>query len=139
MAKAIESQGTKIYYSDGGSPSAFTQITNVTNIRGLGGSAAPVIDVSNLDSTFKEKMMGLPDEGQITADINLDPDATSHQAMRAARKARSRLEFKMVLTDGAPSVAQFYGYVLTFPVDVGVGQQVKGGFTIEIDGEVSWS
>lgn len=135
--KAIESQGSKLYYSDGGSPTSFSQVRNVANIRGLGGAQAPVIDVSNLDSTFKEKLIGLPDEGQITADVNLDPDDASHQALQTARKNRTRLEFKITLTDTTPTTYQFYGYVKAFGVDISTGQQVKANLVIEIDGEVS--
>lgn len=139
MVKAVESQGTKIAYSDGGSPSSFTNLGNITSITGLGGTAAPVHDVSNLDSTFKEKMMGLPDEGQITLNFNPDPDNTGHIALRTARKARTRLEFRVTLTDAGPSIAQFYGYVLTFAPDINQGQPVRGSMSIEIDGEVSWT
>jgi hypothetical protein len=135
--KAIASQGSKLYYSDGGSPTSFSQVMNVTNIRGLGGGQAPINDTSNLDSTFKEKLMGLPDEGQIQADINLDPDDASHQALQTARKNRTRLEFKITLTDTTPTIYQFYGYVMALGVDIAVGQQVKAGLVIEIDGEVS--
>lgn len=137
--KGIESQGTKLYYSTEGSPTNFVQVKNVTNIRGLGGGSAPVIDASNLDSTFKEKMMGLPDEGQLACDINLDPDDASHVAMRTARASRARTEFKITFTDSTPATAVFFGYVLTFPIDLAVGQLVRGGLTIEIDGPVTWA
>lgn len=140
MVKAIESQGTKLAYSTGGSPSSFTDIGNITAINGLGGGAPPVNDVSNLDSTFREKMMGLPDEGQLSVSFNPDPDNAVHQALRTARKNRTRLEFRGTLTDTAPAtVAQFFGYVMTFALDVAMGQPVRGSMTIEIDGEVSWS
>lgn len=139
MPKAIESQGVKIAYSDGGSPSNFTNIGNVVGIGGLGGGQAPVNDVSNLDSTFREKMMGLPDEGQITLNINPDPDNGSHIALRAARAARTRLEFRVTLTDSGPALAAFYGYVLSFPFDIQTGQPVRGSLAIEIDGPVQWS
>jgi hypothetical protein len=94
MPKAIESQGSRIAYSDGGSPSSFTSLGNITGISDLGGGSAPVNDVSNLDSIFREKMMGLPDEGQVTLTLNPDPDNTGHIALRSARKTRTRLEFR---------------------------------------------
>lgn len=139
MVKAIESQGVKLAYSDGGSPSSFTNVGNITSISDLGGGAPPVNDVSNLDSTFREKLMGLPDEGQITVAFNPDPDSAPHIALRTARKNRTRLEFRVTLTDTGPAIAAFYGYVMTFRQDIAVGQPVRGSMTIEIDGEVSWS
>ena len=138
MAKAIESQGTKLAYSIG-SPTEFTNIGNITSISGLGGGSAPVIDASNLDSTFKEKLMGLPDEGQISVSLNLDPDNATHQAMRTARTNRTRVEFKVTLTDTSPATGIFYGYVLMFRHDIAVGSQVKGALTIEVDGQVTWA
>lgn len=138
MAKAIESQGITIAISVGASPTSFSTIANVTGFKGPGGSAS-VIDVSNLASTAKEKLMGLPDEGQFTLDLNFDPDAATHQALRDARKNRTPCEFKITFTDSTPTTAQFNGYVLGFEVSGAVDQQVKAACTIEIDGPVTWA
>jgi hypothetical protein len=138
MAKAIESQGVTLYYSQGGSPTSFVALGNVTAIRGPGGQA-PVIDVSNLASTFREKLMGLPDEGQITLDVNLDPDNSGHTALRTNRANRTLTEFKLTLTDSTPAYGIFFAYVTGFSHDIAVGQQVKVAVTLEIDGAVSWA
>jgi predicted secreted protein len=134
--KAIESQGITLSYTVG-SPTNFAGIANVTGFSGPGGSAS-VIDVTNLSSTAKEKLMGLPDEGQFSLDINLDPDDASHQALRNARAARTRTEFKITFSDSTPATATFWGYVLGFAVSGAVDQQVKVAVTIEIDGPVTW-
>jgi hypothetical protein len=138
MAKAIESQGITIQISVGNSPSSFSTIANVTGFRGPGGTAS-VIDVTNLSSVAKEKLMGLPDEGQFSLDLNFDPDAASHQGLRNARAARTPCEFKINFTD-APTVttAVFSGYVLGFEISGQVDQQVRASATIEIDGAVAW-
>lgn len=135
--KAIESQGITVKYSVG-SPTTFASIANVTGFSGPGGSAS-VIDVTNLSSTAKEKLMGLPDEGQFTIDINLDPDDASHVALRGARAARTRTEFQITFTDSTPATATFFGYVLGFAVSAAVDQAVKVSMTIEIDGAVAWA
>lgn len=137
MAKAIESQGITLQVSTG-SPTSFSNIANVTGFQGPGGSAS-VIDVTNLSSVAHEKMMGLPDEGQFTLDINFDPDDTTHQTLRDARAARTRTEFKINFTDATPASARFFGYVLGFQVQGQVDQQVKVSVTIEIDGSVTWA
>lgn len=136
MATSIESQGCIIYYSDGGSPSSYAAIGNVTGFNGPGG-AASVIDITNLDSTAKEKRMGLPDEGQFKIDFNYDPDNTAHIALRNARKSRTRTEFKLKLTDTTNTNLVFYGYVLSFEISGAVDAVIKGVMTIEIDGAVS--
>ena len=137
MAKAIESQGTIISYSIGGSPSSFAGVANVTGFKGPGGSAA-VIDITNLSSVAKEKMMGLPDEGQFTLDINFDPDDASHQALRNARSARTPCEFKITFTDTNPTTAVFSGYVLGYEISGALDDKVKAALTIEINGAVAW-
>ena len=138
MVKAVESQGVKLAYSDGSSPSSFTNIGNITDFQGPGGQAA-VIDVSNLDSIMREKLMGLPDEGQFSFNVNLDPDNASHQALRNARANRTRLEFRLTLTDATPATGVFFAYVLSFNLSGGVDQAVKAAITLEIDGAVAWN
>lgn len=134
---AIESQGITIQYTVGSPTGSLTGIANVTGFSGPSGSAS-VIDTTSLSSTAKEKLMGLPDEGQFSLDLNLDPDATSHIALRTARAARSRVEFKVNFTDATPASMTFWGYVLGFQPSGAVDQQVKVSVTIEIDGPVTW-
>lgn len=137
MAKAIESQGITLQVSEG-SPTSFQTIANVTGFSGPGGSAS-VIDITNLLSTAKEKLMGLPDEGQFTMDLNFDPDGASHIRMRDARAARQKMSFKINFTDATPSSVTFDGYVLGFAISGAVDQQVKAALTIEIDGPAVWA
>lgn len=134
---AIKSQGTVLYYSSGGSPSEFTAVGSVTGMSGLGAGAAPVNDISNLDSTFQEKQPGLPDEGRVNLSLNPNPANTVHQALRTARANQTRLEFRINFVNG--SIAQFFGYAMTFEVNVQQGQPVRGSIGIEIDGPVVWS
>lgn len=135
MANSIESQGIVIAISSVGSPSTFVSISNITGFSGPGGAAA-VIDVTNLASTAHEKKMGLPDEGQFSLDINYDPDDASHIALRAARAARTRCEFRVTYTDNTPDIDTFFGYVLGFALQGAVDDVVKASVTIEIDGPV---
>lgn len=135
---SIEAQGTTIAYSTETSPSAFANIGNIVSFSGPGGQAS-VIDVTNLDSTAREKRMGLPDEGQFTLEVNLDPDSTAHTALRNNRKNRTRTEFKVTLTDSTPTTLVFWGYVLGFEVSGAVDGPVKCTITIEIDGPVTWA
>ncbi len=135
MPTAIESQGCVISYTVG-SPTNMQAIGNVVSFNGPGGSAT-VIDVTNLDSTAKEKRMGLPDEGQFTMELNYDPDNTAHIALRNARKSRTRVEFRLTLTDTTATSLTFWGYVLGFAIQGGVDAVVKASLTIEIDGAVA--
>ena len=136
MPSAIQSQGIVLSCTIGSPTGTMTPIANVTGFSGPGGSAA-VIDITNLDSTAHEKLMGLPDEGQLTIDINYDPDAASHISLRNARKTRTRTEFKITLTDTTATNLTFWGYVLGFAITGSVDTQLKASITIEIDGPVA--
>lgn len=137
MAKAIESQGITIAVSVG-SPTEFTLIGNITDFSGPGGQAS-VIDVSNLDSTFREKIMGLPDEGQVTINVNWDPDNTAHEQLRQARADRSQAEFQITLTDAGPKVGTFFGFVLGIVLAGAIDAAVTAAITIEVDGPIAWA
>lgn len=134
---AITAQGTVIAYSDGGSPSSFTNIPGVSGLRGLGMGQPRINDISDLDSTAVEKMLGLIDEGTVNGSINVNHANAVHAALRAARAARTRLEFKMTFANG--KIAQFFGYVTQFGSDVNTGDALRGQLTIEIDGIVSYT
>jgi hypothetical protein len=137
MPSGIESQGVKLAVSTG-SPTSFSNIGNIVDFSGPGGQAA-VIDISNLDSTFREKLMGLPDEGQLTFNVNWDPDNTTHTTLRANRAARTRTEFRITLTDATPTTGTFFAYVLGLVLSGGVDQAVKAALTLEIDGPIAWA
>lgn len=138
MANAIETQGTVIQVTDGGSPTEYQTIPNVTDFSGPGGQAS-VIDASSLASTRREKLMGLADEGQFSMTLNWDPDSTVHQLLRTLRNNRTAAEFKITLADDTPVSGTFTGYVLGVTLSGGVDQVVKAAVTVEISGEIAWA
>lgn len=138
LATAIESQGTVVAFSFGGSPTSFTTIPNVTDFSGPGGQAS-VIDATNLLSVQKEKMMGLSDAGQLTFNVNFDPDSAVHQQIRQAWVTRQLCQFRITFADGTPANCVFDGYVLGFQISGGVDAVVKAAITVEITGALTWS
>lgn len=130
-------QGMKISVSSSVSPDNFSDIPDVTNIGGPTGSAT-VIDVTDFDSTAKEKVMGLMDEGQVSLDINYRPDNTVHELLRAQRAAKALCLFKITFTDSAPATTYtFSGYVTGFSVSGAVDSVLKASVTIEITGAIT--
>lgn len=115
-------------------PLAYLEVGEITDFDGPSGSAS-VIDTTNLQSTAKQKLMGLPDEGQFTLSINRQPDDTGQLAVSAARTARTLKNFKLTLSDD--SVLSFAGYVLGDTWSGGVDGKVSGSITIEISGAVT--
>jgi len=139
MSNALESQGVVFKRGDGATPiEVFTAVGEVTSFSGPGGSAS-VIDVTSLASTRKEKRMGLPDEGQLTIELNFDPTDTAQMGLKADRAARVLRNFELVLTDASTTTLSFSGYVLNFSISGKVDDKITASCTIEITGEVTWA
>ena len=118
-------------------PSAWITIGEVTTWDGPGGSAN-MYETTHLASTAKEKMIGLPDEGQLTLSINWDLDTdVGQQAAATARIGRTLKNFRITFSDA--STGTFAGYVLGLASSGGVDDKVAGSITVEITGEVTWS
>ena len=130
-SNAIEKQGV-FFKFDG------TNVGEVTSFNGPGGSAS-VIDVSHLGSTRREKRMGLPDEGQISFDLNLVPNDAGQGKLRTARAARTLTGGELYLTDDSGTILSFDCYCTAFSIQGSVDDKVQGSVTLEITGEVNWS
>lgn len=83
MSGELKTQGTALYLLDTyNSPDAVLKIANVSTIDSLGGAASD-IDVTNLDSTAREYLVGLKDNGTASFGLNLNPQDNSHQTILA--------------------------------------------------------
>lgn len=135
---SIESQGAIFYWSTSTSLSTAISVGEVTGFNGPSGSAN-VIDVTHLQSTAKEKRMGLRDEGQITLDINCVPGDSGQVKLRECRAARTQGHWALKLNDTAITQLDSHGYVTGYAVNGSVDNKVSLSVTIEITGGVTWS
>lgn len=139
---AIEADTTGLTITAGSgtaTPVTFTQVINLKTFSGFDGSASE-LDTTNLDSTAKEFILGLVDNGQFTIEIDADKDDASHQALQAKRGAGTRSSFKLVLPGtGANRTYTFDGFVKKFSLAGGVDQIVKSPCDIRISGPVTIS
>lgn len=117
-------------------PQALTEIGEITDFDGPGGSSA-VIDKTHLQSTRKEKFAGVPDEGQLSLSINFDPSDAGLAVAQAARIARAEKGFKITYSDD--QTATFNGYVLAVTSSGAVDGKVSGSLTIEVSGAVTFA
>lgn len=132
----IESQGVQLAVGDGSSPENYTLIPQITTMSGPGGSAS-VIDVTTLDSTAREKAMGLPDEGQLSFEMVYNPNNTVQDGLRVKRAARTLHNFELTLTDSPATVFLFSAYVLEFTQGYAVDEVAMVSVTLEISGPVT--
>lgn len=135
---AIKSQGVCIDRGDGGSPETFTTIGEVVTFQGPGGEAAE-IDVTNLKSSAKEFIMGLPDEGDVSLSLNLDPQDAQQTALRADRAAQTLRNFRITLTDSGATTVSFAAYVKGFSISGGIDDKVTADVALRVSGALTWA
>lgn len=133
---ALSSQGVTIEVGDVGSPADYAVVPEVMSINGPSGSAS-IIDVTDLSSTAKEKVMGLMDEGQVQMDVNYIPTNAVHEELRAARAAKTLKRFRIAFTSTPTVYFEFDAYVTGFQVSNAVDAVTKVAVTLEISGPVS--
>lgn len=131
---ALTSQGITLGIGSG-SPISYDSIGEIKTFTGPGG-AGQVIDVTDLDSLAMEKIMGLPDEGQLSFDIHYLPEDTQHIALRTARDNQTLTSFRITFTDSGGTTWTFSGYVTGFALTGGVNAALTASVTIEITGTI---
>lgn len=132
---ALSAQGTKIEIDTGttGSP-LLVAVTNVSDVSGFDGKAAQ-IDVTNLSSTAKERVLGLQDWGSVTLAIDINLKDASHAALLAAKKSGLVKSFTVTLSD--TSTIKFSAFVSTFPISAKVDAVYKGNVVLDITGDIT--
>lgn len=137
---AFETQGTEFYWSTSTAASTSTTalIGQVIDFNGPGGQAN-VIDVTNLNSTAKEKLMGLRDEGQLSMNMFCAFGDAGQDNLRADRAARNKRKVVIKFNDSASYFAIFDGYCLGFSVTGAVDDAVKANCVIEIADAVTYT
>jgi len=142
---AIEAQGTEFFWSTVttvASTSTSCLVGEVTDFSGPGGQAA-VIDVTNLLSTAKEKLVGLRDEGQLSLSLNLSFSDTAQTAIRTDRANRTKrkcvIKFNDATVELTKTKAVFDAYCLGFSISGAVDNKVSANAVIEITGAVTYT
>ena len=135
---ATSSQLYSLKRGDGATPTeAFAKVKGVTTIN-IGNGSAAVLDATDLESTAKQKQMGLPDEGKCSISGNYFPGNATLVGLQADRTARTLRNFKLCDPTGT-TVGAFAGYVLSFELDFGPDKLSTYKADIEIDGAVTWT
>jgi len=141
---AIESQKTKLYMSSSTavSTSASALIGGITDFSGPGGEAAE-IDITSFDSTAKEYIVGLKDEGSFSFNLIASTVSNDGQAnLQTARNTRSKrkftLDFSTISVVASSTIARktFDGYVKGYSFTGAADDVIKAAVNIRITGDV---
>ena len=133
---AIDSSGFATAGTTGtATPQTFSKVGNVQDFSPDGGTAN-VIDVSNLDSTAKEKRQGLQDMGNYSLTYDTDDTDAGQLRLIAARTAQAVVVFKQVYPGGL-KIRAWQGFVqkVTEPV-AGVDKVLRSSATIVVTGPI---
>ena len=143
MAK--ESQGIIAYWSTVtlASGSVVSSVANaIGEVVGWSGPSlsAAVIDVTDLQSTAKEKLVGVYDGGQVTFNVNMLVTDTGQTKLRESFAAGVRgsclIQLSTATTDQG---IHMKGYVTGLNITGSVDNKLAGDFTLAIHGGASFS
>ena len=133
MSDAIESQGFLMEIGNGDSPLTYTEVKEVKTFTAFDGAAAE-IDITHLQSTAKEFLMGLQDFGGFNGDANYLSADPGQVLVRAAKASRAIQDIQLTFSD--LSTANFQAFVLSAPLSGGVDAAVDTSFQLRITGNV---
>ena len=123
-------------------PGTYASVGEVVDINGPDGTATEN-DTTNLDSTFKETLIGLPNAGNFTFTLNTELDDAQQTKLRSNwATAGEELLFRVVLpTKGSPSTAkltrEFNGKVTSFPESSVQDNHITTSCTIRVLGPIT--
>lgn len=135
---AFNAQGCVLKRGDGGGVEVFTSIGEVRSFDGPNGSVT-ILDATSLGDTYKQKLAGTVDEGQITFTMWLDPADTAQTGLRTDRAAGTLRNFQLLLDDTDTTQLAFAAYVVDFSISGSVDGVVEASCTLDISGAVTWS
>lgn len=135
---ALKTQGVTIKRGNDNSPLTYTLIAEVTDFDGPGGQASE-IDVTSLDSTAKEFLLGLRDEGDFSFTCNLVPGDTGQAGLRSDRDYATLQDFQITLTNTPATTLTFQAYVKEFRIKGGLDDKISASVTLRISGPVAWA
>lgn len=104
----------------------YTLIGQVLSISGAGGGEVGKRDTTNLSSTAKSYFPTIPDNGELSLELNIDPTDTVHQFLIALKNTPP--------TGSAQSYTGFNNFKVTFATAATTTSDVCAGFVTGIDG-----
>ena len=139
MSDALSSFGTYLQIGDGGTPEAFTTISEVRDISGPS-LAVDTEEVTNHDSAggWEEYVATIKRSGEVTFDINYEPTETTHDAgtgLIADMEALTFRNWQLVFTDPVATTWSFAAYVTGFEPSAPVAGALSASVTMKLSGE----
>ena len=132
------SQQTFFQIGDGASPEEFLNLGEVVGISGPSLSVT-ALDVTNLADTAKAFIASeVYDGGEITLEVNFEPDTQFHADMIVDMLAFTPAEVTIQYADAGTTTYTLAACIITgFEAGASVDEKLSGTFTIKVGGAVS--
>lgn len=127
-----------------GSPTPNTLIPNVANIT-LSGTDVEEIDVTTHDTSgrMRQYIAGFVDPGELTLELNFDPNQTAHRAttggLIALRDSGAITRWRITYPTTPVHSVEFDGYVKSFDQQLPADDAMKATCTVRITGAATWT
>ena len=130
--------GTKFQLGDGTSPEVFADVADVISI---GGPAITKdeIETTALDSSAKEFIGALDDPGEITMELNWNPQETGHVTLRTDAEGNVAKNYRVVWSDVSATQVTFNAEVMEFSINSEANDAVKASVRLKINGALTWA
>lgn len=140
----ITTQGATLEVGDGSSPPSFTEIGSVVDINGPTSSRGEV-ETTALDSTAKEFLLQLKDQGELSLTVNYKPGDTGQQLLQTlfdtepppSRTWKITLPTDSDAGHSTGTVIEGTGRVSGMPFTVSTDSKVEREVTIRNTGDVT--
>ena len=133
MSDAIAGMGTQFLREDDTSSGVFNAIAEITGFEGPTMTRS-VIDVTNLDSTYREFIGGFRDGGPVTLSMNFTRD--TYEQMRLDFMDDDSKNYQVILPDADETMLGFAAFVTDLGLSVPTDDKITADVTLKVTGEV---
>ena len=111
-------------------------ITEIVSISGPSLTNEPA-DTTNLSSTWRTRLPIIPDGGEVTLELNYEPDAASHASFITDLAAGTIQEAVITYPDGGGTTLTFDAMCTAFTPNAPVGDKLSATVTLTVTGDVA--
>jgi Lambda phage tail tube protein, TTP len=140
VAQKISAQGAVMEVVDPvASPDTFVIIGNFRGATGIRSGTRTEIDVTDMQSTSKEYLLGLKDPGSMQINLLYDPMDAGQIILENLLNSSVAVPFRLSVPNPAVSppftTLTYNGFVSVFPFDVAVDAGLPGTVTVRVTGD----
>jgi hypothetical protein len=130
--------GTVLSRGDAASPEVFTGVADVVSIAGPA-ITKDEIEVTALDSSAKEFIGALDDPGEITMELNWNPQDSEHINLRTDAEGSVVRNYRVIWSDVSSTTVTFSAEVMEFTLNTEANDAVKASVRMKISGALIWT